>query len=506
MSFNGFSTPLQSLSTVGPTNGISLTSTTIGDVADISGGLTPANSTNYFLYAYITSQIGSASLVSSPYQYTFTLSDQTTLTSSYNYYYETQPGNVALASGGSFSITGISSTVKVSGISVLINGSMTVSTSLSGITNIGKYYCYHGNIVTYSTTTGTLTPANETNFTNATATAGGNWYLTDANNQKYINSSGITFTRNDLALSIPASTYTASPVSLSATITGIGISIPLTTTATSNVIIDSSSNTLAYSTFKQTLADASLSSTYINGYRVYSVAGDISGVFVINGGASMSTVGYNNNISIAGGLDSNGNNYNSELLLAKGGLITRGYYDSTVFANYSTYSGNSFDYSTIASDTNSRFATFVWNCQRPASGSFSKINLKITFDPTTTFTPSAGGYQVNGSNFILFYRIEDSLTGPNPPATASFITNVSSSWINGNTTTGTPVSSTIYHNTVAKNGSPLVSNSAGIATYKLNLPNTIATAGRAQRLYIRIGAQNNASFKITNIQAFLSAT
>ena len=141
MSFNGFSTPLQSLSTVGPTNGISLTSTTIGDVADISGGLTPANSTNYFLYAYITSQIGSASLVSSPYQYTFTLSDQTTLTSSYNYYYETQPGNVALASGGSFSITGISSTVKVSGISVLINGSMTVSTSLSGITNIGKYYC-----------------------------------------------------------------------------------------------------------------------------------------------------------------------------------------------------------------------------------------------------------------------------------------------------------------------------------------------------------------------------
>ena len=163
---------------------------------------------------------------------------------------------------------------------------------------------------------------------------------------------------------------------MSATINGIGTSTSLTTTANSNVIIDPDSNTLAYSTFKQTLSNISVTPNWSNGYRVYSLP-DVSGVYTINGGASMSTVGYDNTISIAGGLDSNGNNYNSELLVAKGGLITRGY-DSTVFANYSTYIGNSINYSTIASDTNSRFASFAWNLVKPSSGSYNRINLKIT--------------------------------------------------------------------------------------------------------------------------------
>ena len=156
-----------------------------------------------------------------------------------------------------------------------------------------------------------------------------------------------------------------------------------------------------------------------------------------------------------------------------------------------------------------RYATFAWNCQRPASGTFGRLNLQITFAPGTTFTNSVGGYQVNGSNFILYYRIEDNLAGPRPP-TAFSTTNVSSVWINGNTTTGTAVTSSNYYQiTPTKHGSPVITGlglGTGIATYKLVIPNTLTTGARAQTLYVKTGAQNSASFKITNIQAYLSPT
>ena len=217
----------------------------------------------------------------------------------------------------------------------------------------------------------------------------------------------------------------------------------------------------------------------------------------------MSTVGYDNTISIAGGLDSNGNNYNSELLVAKGGLITRGY-DLTVFANYSTYIGNSINYSTIASDTN-RFATFAWNLVKPSPGnSYTRINLKITFDPSTIFTTLNGGYQVNSSTFILLYRIED--LSLNAPTSAVAAINVSSIWINGNGNTVGVSGISAVNNSNYSTGPRFglapsgVTNAGGIATYKLMIP-SISSSSRNQRLYIRIGAQNNASFKITNIEA-----
>jgi hypothetical protein len=508
ITFNGFSTPSQTLTTVGPTNGISLTSTQIGDVADISGGLTPV-STGYFLYAYITSQITSVNLVSSPYQYTFSVSDQqlapNTLTSSYPYYYDSQPGNVALASGGSFSITNITTSYNVSGLKIFSSGTMNVSTSLSGVINIGKYFCNSGNIVTYTNTkTGTVL-SSEPNFEDATGTSGGPWYLTDGNGQ-YINPNGITFTLANYSLTIPS---TDTSFSITATINGIGSSESLTNTVTSNVLIDTNSFNLVYNTFKQSFAEALLSTTYINGYRIYSVA-DPSWNKYTTGNAIMSTIGYNNSISIADNIiiDASGNNYNTEMLVSKGGLITRGY-DPSAFINYSSYYGNSFNYSTIASDTNMRYATFAWNCQRPASGTFGRLNLQITFAPGTTFTNSVGGYQVNGSNFILYYRIEDNLAGPRPP-TAFSTTNVSSVWINGNTTTGTAVTSSNYYQiTPTKHGSPVITGlglGTGIATYKLVIPNTLTTGARAQTLYVKTGAQNSASFKITNIQAYLSPT
>ena len=134
MVFNGFG---QSAPSNVATGGITLN---YASTSDVYAGIT--GSTGYFQSALIYAVIANTSLVSSPYQYTLVLNDQTSLTSSYNYYYDLQHGPVS-ATG--FSITGISnSTASVSGIS-LINGSTTVSTSLTGVQNIGKYYCNNSN-------------------------------------------------------------------------------------------------------------------------------------------------------------------------------------------------------------------------------------------------------------------------------------------------------------------------------------------------------------------------
>jgi hypothetical protein len=245
-------------------------------------------------------------------------------------------------------------------------------------------------------------------------------------------------------------------------------------------------------------------------------------IYTINGGASMSTAGYNNSLSIFNGSDSNGNNYNTEMLVSKGGLITRGY-DSTAFINYSTYYDNSFDYSNIASDTSIRYSTFVWKVVKPTSGTYTKINLRLTFDTGTTFiaktTAPTIGYQIiyggNTSNINIYYRIEDALLIS--PTVAVPSTNVSSSWINGNTTTGLQVSSSNYHNTSAKFGlyTNAVSNgtiSSGInsgkpfAIFPLRVPaGNIASNSRDQYLYIKISSQNNTSFKILNVETQLAA-
>jgi hypothetical protein len=502
--FNGFPATVPTApSAIG---GISLSCSTVNDVYSAAG------STGYFLKANIIASIASSSLVSSPYQYTLVVSDQTTLDSSYNYFYDIQPEAVALASGGGFSITGISnSTQNISGIKI-INGAITVSTSLSGVTNIGKYFCNSGNIVTYSASTGSISTINnnnkETDFSNA-----GTWFLTDSNSQKYINPDGITFTRNNLSLTPPTDYRTS--ISLTATINGIGSSSQLiTSAATFPVIIDPASATLVYTIFKLSLAAASLSTTLKNGYRIYSApstmtGGDIPGYTTGTNSAVMSSVGYDNSISINGGIDGNGNNYNTEMLVAEGGLITRGF-DSTpplkYFINYGTYYNNTLDYSTISSDSNKRFATFAWPLLKPSGSiTYAIINVAITFNSVTSFTSYDGGYQINGKNFILYYRVEDNRNSD--PNTLLTPTNQSSTWIKGNSTSGTDVGAGNYNNTGIpdKYGLSEITSSGTTAIFKLKYPNaSISSSTPDTTLYVRIGAQNNANFKITNIQAQLA--
>jgi hypothetical protein len=535
ISFNGFSSPLQSLTTVGPTNGISLTSTQIGDVSNISGGMTPVLP-GYFLYSYITSQISS---VSSPYQYTFSVLDQTNLISSSEpYYYESQPGNVALASGGSFSITNIDANYNISGLKIFSSGTgLGVSTSLSGVINIGKYYCYNGDLVTYTNTTGTVI-STEPDFTDANATSGGTWYLTDANNQNYINPNGITFTLASLSITLPSPDTS---FSITATINGIGNSTQLTKTVNANLLIDLASYNLVYNTFKQSYDpsrnDIGITADVTNinmvtGYRIYSVnlLSDPSRNIYTTNGTFMYLSGYNNSISIAGGTDICGNNYNTSMLVSKGGLITRGY-DTSAFINYSTYYGNSFNYSSIASDSNIRYATFAWRIINPSSGSYTRILVDVTFETGTVISSAVNGFNgptftANGSNIILYYRTED-ISNPVPPTINNPANNASSVWVNGNTT-----STAITYSTVSQsnyfNGSSITTERKGLIApgsgsgsftdtngfpyirFKLIVPTTsIGTTGagpRTKTLYIQIGATNSANFKITNVKAQLAVS
>jgi len=491
--FGGFGT--QSPNDVGPTNGIKLNYISINDVYDLIPG-----SSGYFQYANISAEISGISLLSSPNKYSLILTDNSSLSSNYDYYYDTQMGNVYASN---FSITGITgNTTNVSGIKI-INGQINVSTLLNGVVNIGRYYCNNNDIVIYETTTGNLNEY-ENDFSNA-----GNWYLTDSNNDKYVNPSGITFTRNNLLLTPPTNTY-LKYIELTSTIYGIGSSNSYKTPSSNyNVIIDNASINFVYNIFKQSLTN--LSTNFISGYRIYSaqsISGDIPGYFS-NGTSIMSSVGYNNNISIYNGTDTYGNNYNTELMVANGALITRGY-DTTnlYFIDYSTYYSNSYNYSLIQSDNSKRFATFAWLLQNPVGSiNYTNLYVNITFDYGTVFTQYDGGYKVNGSNFILYYRVEDN-RNPEPTGTVSGPgDNQSSTWINGNSTSGTQVSTGNFNNVnlMPKYGlvnPPTISNN--IITFQLKIPNNLASNTPQTTFYLRIGAQNNSNFKIINIEAKLA--
>jgi len=209
------------------------------------------------------------------------------------------------------------------------------------------------------------------------------------------------------------------------------------------------------------------------------------------------------------------------MLISKGGLITRDY-DTSVFMNYSTYYGNSYDYSSILtadSSANIRYSTFAWKIVNPISPStaiYSKIFLKLTFPPDISLNAqSGGGFKIlcRGitSNINITYRIEDA-SNPSPPSTSTPSANVSSVWINGNSTTGSSVSSANYFQQLVKIG--LFTGTSGIyygfdngnpwVKLPLRCPNNITSNSRTgQTLYISIGGQNNACFKILNIQALL---
>jgi hypothetical protein len=83
--------------------------------------------------------------------------------------------------------------------------------------------------------------------------------------------------------------------------------------------------------------------------------------------------------------------------------------------------------------------------------------------------------------------------------------NQSSTWIDANSTNGTLVGSGNYNNTsITKFGLNGKSNGSNIATFTLQMPVTLASNIPPTTLVLRAGAQNNASFKIINIQAQLA--
>ena len=241
----------------------------------------------------------------------------------------------------------------------------------------------------------------------------------------------------------------------------------------------------------------------------------------------MYLTGYNNNISIAGGTDICGNNYDTEMLVSKGGLITRGY-DPSAFIDYSSYYGNSFNYSSIASDSNIRYATFAWRIISPSTGSYTRILVDVTFEKGNEIAKAVNAFNgptftVNNSNIILYYRTEDiSNAIPTTGTSNNPAQNASTVWVNGNTTSTannyTALTTTNYYNitTVSKERKGLVTgydvytDSFGYPyiRFKLFAGVTIGTTGggpRTKTLYVKIGATNSANFKIINVKSQLIA-
>ena len=234
------------------------------------------------------------------------------------------------------------------------------------------------------------------------------------------------------------------------------------------------------------------------GYRVSSdVAGAANVPPFNNGGTPYASTGYDNTANIS---------TLQELQVANGSFCT-GSVHAFAYSNYTSsyYDAtnlNTANYSSISS-TGYRYATFAWRITpaSPAVYGTLTFTLGTTSPLTVTNTVAFAG----SSPLQLFYRTEDVAS-----STPTNATSLSSAWINGNSTTGTQVTSGNYFlpttytsatnwgiNTISVNGT--TSTAFSVKIQPLNI-----TTGMELRLYCRIGLPMAEVCRFRTVSATLS--
>jgi hypothetical protein len=480
VTFSGF--PSAGSPAAATANGITLTPTVIDTyIAQAT------NQQGFYLQGNNTITLGNTTFAASSNAYKIAVFQQSSFTGNASFTYAVDnflTAAPALSSIGTNFYGAVPSTF-VSGVLVIYGTPIYVASTV--VTNMGTYY-YANPLLTYTGSTA-LTPGTESNLSRVISgsNAGALSNLVYFSNTVLTSGSLNAVFRSSITLSVTANNSYGTSASLVAT------PIP--------AIVDGPSYTLIYLTLPQTLSTITRGGASVRGYHVTSgfvYPGAIASVpnFTAAGNTPYVNTAYNNTSTILG----------QEELQTFNGFFqsitgsSNGYLNYAGF-RYDTTNFNTVDYSAISA-TGYRYATFAWNI---TSNLTNYTGLVFTFNSVSpAVTVSANLAYISGTLIQLYYRIEDS-NSPTPTSLASFTT----SWIDGNTTAGTPAGSGNYYLptdlTQALNYG-LTSVTAGTSpVFTVRVPASLAvTANNRFRLYCRVGFPMNVIAKFDYVSASMS--
>jgi hypothetical protein len=338
---------------------------------------------------------------------------------------------------------------------------------------MGSYF-YASPLITYNYTNGSNTGTkSETNLAAVRASDITGDTFTNGNLSFYS-----SYTSSSLA-SIYSKTIvvnaSANNVNSSGTLTG----------RTINVITDGPSQALAYLV---TGVPTLVANTLAPGFRI------LSGASVENNCSDVPTsptpTSYDNNSILT---DSS---YTRELLISNGLFVTT----ASAYENYSSYMGNTVDYSTISRVAGTyRFVSFCWKLPANASA-YTKLSFTIDSITSATLT-GAKLLLINGVQIPIFYAFRD--TSATTPSETTFI----SGWINANSNNN-PVGSGNFYRNENKYGNlggltsdaVALSNGNTTATINVFIP-TINPVVATVNLYLRIAVPMNVDIRFGKVSA-----
>jgi len=355
------------------------------------------------------------------------------------------------------------------------------------VTNMGTYY-YTNPLLTYTGSTA-LTPGTESNLS----------HVTSGSNAGALSNS-VTFSNASLVSGSLNATF-ASSITLSVVANNAQGTSVSATAPPLNAIVDGLSYLLLYQTLAQTLPTIAQGGASITGYHVTSAtvypgaAASVPAFSTITG-APYAATAYDTTSTIAG---------QQELQTVAGYFqsktsVDRGYLNYVSFAYDATHS-NAVDYSSVAT-TGYRYATFVWNI---AASLTNYTALSFTFHAVSPAITITGSLAYFGTTPIqLYYRFEDS----NSPAPTT-LANKSTSWIDGNTTSGNPTSAGNYYlptDLTQQLNYGLTSVSGTTApVFVVKVPGALTVASNNTiRLYCRVGIPMSVQAKFDYVTAAMS--
>ena len=473
ISFDGFPATTPSAST--------LSNMTLTPVSVYDRFTGTSQNTGFYLNSSNTLTLGTGIFVASQTDYTITVTQSNAAVSSatFIFQYDTPLTINPTVTSMTFVLNSNYSSW-VSGVRVLSGTPVyTVTTVLS---NMGNFY-YSSPLLTYSSTPVALSPSSETNLTNVTGVSGGSF------------ASSITCSNTSITSASLSSTYTNS-ITMSCVANNIygssnGSATPL------SALIDGPSVALVYSTLSQTLPSLTSGVSTI-GFRVTSATAGAANVPPFNNaGTPYANTAYDNTADIT---------TLEEAQVANGTFTTKAA-QTFAYSNYTTsyYDAtnlNTANYSSISS-SGYRYATFAWRIT-PASPSVYGT-LSFTLNTTSTITLSNTLAYAGSSPIYLFYRTED--TTSSAPTDAG---SLSSAWINGNSTTGTQVTSGNYFSPSVYTSTPnwglnsVTINGTTSTIFSVKIQPLNITSGMEMRLYCRIGMPMAESFRFVRVTATLS--
>jgi len=479
VTFSGF--PTAGSPAAATANGVTVTPT----VSDTYAAQA-TNQQGFYLQSANALALAPTTFVASSNYYTIAAFQQSSFTGSATWRYAVD-NFVAAAptiSGIGARLTGAVPNAYASGVRILYSTpTYAVSTT---VLNMGTYY-YTNPLLTYTGSTA-LTPSTESNLA----------HVISGSNLGAL-SNTVIFSNASLS-SLTLNATFASTITVSATANNV-VGPSATSTATPiQAIVDGPSYVLLYTTLAQTLPTIAQGGASIAGYHVTSatvVPGAVASIpnFTASGTPYAATA-YNNTSTIAG---------QEELQTVAGYFqsktsVDRGYLNYTGFA-YDATNSNTVDYSAVTT-TGYRYATFAWNV---AASLTNYTSLAFTFhavSPAITISTSLAYF---GTTLIqLYYRIEDSNT-PTP----TNLGNKSTSWIDGNSTAGTPAGSGNYYLptdlTQALNYglTTVTGTTAPVFTVKVPAALTVTT-NNTIRVYCRVGIPMSVQAKFDYVTAAMA--